>query len=96
MGGKAPAGWRRITPLFSERAESRTPEEKCVRWGAAHCRAMPAMRTEVQITGLRKEGDFSHDPIFNGGHGPRRPAASRPRNARGKERKKKKESDRGE
>ena len=56
----------------------------------AHCRAMPAMRTEVQITGLRKEGDFSHDPIFNGGHGPRRPAASRPRNARGKERKKKK------
>lgn len=38
--------------------------------GGPHCR-MPAMRTEVQITGLRKEGDFSHDPIFNDDHGPR-------------------------
>lgn len=25
----------------------------------------------MQITGLRKEGDFSHDPIFNDDHGPR-------------------------
>lgn len=67
--------------------------------GGPHCR-MPAMRTEVQITGLRKEGDFSHDPIFNDDHGPRhddqRRAGRETREGRGRGEGEKKESDRGE